>query len=129
MRNTYQRQVILEELVKVKSHPQASEVYEMVRRRIPSISFGTVYRNLRLLRDKGLIQELTLGKHASRWDGDVNSHYHFTCESCGVVYDMDYIVSSPWDQAVEKETGFHVTGHRAEFYGYCKNCRGKKALP
>jgi Fur family ferric uptake transcriptional regulator len=61
MRLTSQRQVILEELKKVTSHPTANEVYDMVRKRLPRIGLGTVYRNLDLLADKGIIRKLEFG--------------------------------------------------------------------
>jgi Fur family ferric uptake transcriptional regulator len=61
MRLTSQRQVILEELKKVKSHPTANEVYDMVRKRLPRIGLGTVYRNLDLLAERGIIKKLEVG--------------------------------------------------------------------
>ena len=58
---TRQRQIILEELRKVVTHPSADEVYEMVRKRLPRISLGTIYRNLEILSENGDIQKLELG--------------------------------------------------------------------
>lgn len=88
-RHTRQRAVILNELRKVKTHPTADAIYRMVRKRLPSISFGTVYRNLSLLRDGGDILELTCGKYRCRYDGDNREHYHFICLECENVFDAD----------------------------------------
>lgn len=123
MRQTFQRQVILEELRGTKSHPRAAELYQKVRQRIPTVSFGTVYRNLRMLRDQGLIQELTLGDEASRWDGNHHQHYHFTCHGCGRVLDLEMEPDPRWEAEVARRTGLAITQHRAEFYGLCPDCR------
>ena len=87
LRMTRQRKVILEELRKVDTHPSADEVYEMVRKRIPRISLGTVYRNLEILSERGDIQKLELGCTLKRFDGVPENHYHIRCVDCGRVVD------------------------------------------
>ena len=125
MPETLQRRIILEELRRFRRHYSAMEVYERVRRRIPQISFATVYRNLKLLREKGMVMELTLGKEASLWDGVSSAHYHFTCKSCGAVADMPVEYDNAWERAIARKAGFAITEHRAEFYGYCDRCKAK----
>ncbi len=88
-RMTRQRGIVLEELSKTKEHPKADEIYQMVRRRLPNISFGTVYRNLRLLQELGFVRELNFGKNFSRFDANASNHQHFTCKECGKVMDVD----------------------------------------
>jgi len=122
-RNTRQREIILEELRKVKSHPAANEVFRIVRRRIPNISFSTVYRNLNLLRDDGYVLELTCGKYSCRYDGTVSNHYHFYCLKCKRVFDIEGPVLKDMDKGVSKKTNFKVIYHRMDFYGYCKGCK------
>jgi Fur family ferric uptake transcriptional regulator len=75
MRLTNQRQVIIEELKKVTSHPTANEVFDMVRKRLPRIGLGTVYRNLDLLSDRGIIKKLEVGGEQKRFDGDTSLSY------------------------------------------------------
>lgn len=123
MRRTYQREVILEELRNLTTHPSAAELYERVRGRIPHLSFGTVYRNLKLLREQGLVQELSLGSSASLWDGNPTPHYHFTCQSCARIIDLPIALKLDCQREVEAETGLRITGHRAEFYGQCVECQ------
>ena len=67
-RMTRQREVVLEELTKIRSHPKADEIYQLVRKKLPNISFGTVYRNLKLLKELGLVRELSFGKSFSRFE-------------------------------------------------------------
>lgn len=68
IRLTTQRQIILEELAKVKTHPTASELYDMVRKRLPRIGLGTVYRNLELMADSGMILKIEVGGTQKRFD-------------------------------------------------------------
>ena len=80
-RVTRQRRIILEELRKMDSHPTAAKVYEIVRHRLPNISLGTVYRNLNVLDDLGLLQKIQYG-NASHYDGNLQRHYHLKCVQC-----------------------------------------------
>ncbi len=123
-RNTKQRKLILEELKKTKAHPTADMLFRMVRRRLPHISFGTVYRNLNRLRDEGQVLELTCGKRSCRYDGDTRQHYHFFCFKCGRVLDLDIPVWNDLNNQISKRFGFSVDYHRIDFYGYCKDCKG-----
>lgn len=123
-RKTKQRSTILEELRKVKTHPTAYSVFRMVRRRIPSISFGTVYRNLNLLKEQGEILELTCGKYSCRYDGNIKNHYHFLCLKCQKVFDLDKPVLKNLDRKIIRHSGFQVKYHRIDFYGYCQDCKG-----
>ncbi len=118
-RITKQRRIILEELT---SHPGADEIFHMVRKRIPNISFGTVYRNLKLLKEQGLLLELDYSKSFSRFDGNPQNHYHFRCLECLRVFDIEEPVEKKIEQKVARETGFQVSCHRLEFYGKCKDC-------
>lgn len=123
-RTTKQRSVILEELRKVKTHPTADVVFKMVRRKLPSVSFGTIYRNLNLLRDQGHILELFCGKYSCRYDGNIKNHYHFFCIKCRKVFDIDEPILNNLDSKVSKKLGFTVKYHRVDFYGHCRGCRG-----
>ena len=122
LRMTQQRKVILEELRKVDTHPSADEVYEMVRKRLPRISLGTVYRNLEILSRSGEIQKLEIGCNLKRFDGIAENHYHIRCLHC------DRVIDAPegFDVAVNHElvnpNGFKILGHRLEFIGICPEC-------
>lgn len=122
-RMTKQRTVILEELRKVTSHPRTEEIYHLVKKRLPNISLGTVYRNLGLFRDLGLITELDYGKNFSRYDGNPRNHYHFACLRCGQVFDFAGEILAELDEKVAKKMEFTVSHHRLEFYGLCKDCQ------
>ncbi|TKB24131.1 transcriptional repressor [Desulfopila sp. IMCC35006] len=125
MRLTTQRQIILEELSKVTSHPTANEVYDMVRRRLPRIGLGTVYRNLELMADVGVILKLEVGGTQKRFDATVEPHYHVRCSSCGKVDDIDIAVQEQINQVAEKASNYKILGHHIEFSGICSDCMGK----
>ena len=122
-RMTPQRKIILEELNKVTSHPSADGIYEMVRRRLPRISLGTIYRNLDVLSERGMVQKLELGCAQMRFDGNVENHYHVRCIRCGRVENapVDPVTSAV--DAFNDSSDFEVIGHRLEFIGICPQCK------
>ncbi len=120
---TRQREVVLDELSRTKEHPKADEIYQMVRKKLPHISFGTVYRNLRLLKELGLVRELSYGKNFSRFEAYYDNHQHFTCKSCGKVMDIDDPSDIPTGNVHVGGSIMDVDEYRLEFYGTCDDCR------
>lgn len=123
LRDTKQRKAILEELRKVKTHPSADEVYDMVRRRIPRISLGTVYRNLDILSEKGLVLRLEHGAGCYRFDANPCNHYHIRCVRCGRVDDVTDAPMENIEEAVRGKTDFEIISHRLEYIGICPECQ------
>src|SRR5262245_4494550 len=136
LRLTGPRRIILEVVRGTDSHPTATALHALVRRRLPGVSLATVYRNLRLLVTQGLVKELA-GPHG-RFDGNVSDHHHFTCLGCGRIVDIAGTLTEPHARAlcgrVSAQAGFSVSHHRIEFYGRCLECqkkgpRGRAARP
>ena len=125
IRMTRQRKVILEELQRMKTHPSADEVYEVVRRRLPRISLGTVYRNLEVLSELGKIQKLELGGTTKRFDWNPNKHYHIRCLQCGRVDDAPVAPLTRIEDELYGSTVYEIVGHRLEFLGLCPECSRK----
>lgn len=124
IRMTKQRQVILEELCKVTSHPTADEMYQVIRKRLPKISLGTVYRNLEILSDLGMVLKLDVGGTQKRFDGNVNPHHHVRCSGCGCVADlMDMPVDNSLNSLAQSMTDFTIERHSLEFIGTCPSCQ------
>lgn len=128
MRLTTQRQIILEELGKVTSHPTANEVYDMVRKRLPRIGLGTVYRNLELLAENGVILKLEVGGTQKRFDATIESHYHIRCSVCGRVDDVDMEVQEEINETAAKSCDYKILGHHIEFSGTCQECSAKETV-
>jgi len=102
----------------------------MVRRRLPHISLGTVYRNLDLLSAAGEIQTLELAGTQKRFDGNPADHYHARCLKCGRVVDLDLPSGALTDleETVATVSGFKIVGHRLEFRGICPRCQPNRRL-
>ncbi|MBM4462397.1 MAG: transcriptional repressor [Chloroflexi bacterium] len=124
-RTTKQREAILKVLRNTRAHPTADQIYDEVRKGIPNISKATVYRNLQVLREDGAISELNLNGTLSRYEEKQENHYHFRCEQCGRVLDLDEPVNTEIDKRVAERTGFKVLSHQTEFRGLCKDCQQK----
>lgn len=125
LRMTRQRRVILEELRKVNTHPSADEIYEIVRKRLPRISLGTVYRNLEILSDSGDIQKLETGCSLKRFDGNLSEHCHIRCVRCDRIADAPMLPELEIDLERFDSTDFEIIGHRLEFLGVCPICSDK----
>lgn len=121
-RMTRQRKIILETLKNTTSHPTADWVYDQVREKLPNISLGTVYRNLKVLKEMGEIMELDYGSTYSRFDGNPRNHYHFVCNSCNKVMDIDMPIEHSLNEKAQKNNKVKILNHRLEFYGYCEKC-------
>lgn len=122
-RKTKQREAILRVLRNTRSHPTADWIYAEVKKEIPNISKGTVYRNLQVLQEDGAVLELNLNGTLSRFEAKRESHYHFRCEQCGRVIDVDQPVDRKLDQKVARRTGLKILYHQLEFRGVCHDCQ------
>jgi Fe2+ or Zn2+ uptake regulation protein len=127
IRMTPQRRVILEELRLLPGHPTAREVFDQVRRRLPRISLGTVYRNLDAFARHGMIRTLELGCAGRRYDDDLDEHYHLCCIRCGRIVDAPMERLNGLEEALGEAAGFEVVGHRLEFEGICPECKAAAA--
>jgi Fur family ferric uptake transcriptional regulator len=122
MRMTQQRRIILEELRRYNNHPTADQLYERVRKHLPRISLGTVYRNLEILTAIGEIQTLELSGSQKRFDGNPCKHYHIRCMHCERVDDAPIAPLSQLEDELYKSTVYTIMGHRLEFLGLCPDC-------
>ena len=123
-RNTVQRQIVLDALLKLNTHPTIDEVFAEIHGSHPSISKTTVYRNLRLLSDNGVIRQVFLPDGLERYDARNDRHYHFRCRNCGVITDV--CIEHPVDinSTIQEKSGLQIDGHDVVFYGICPQCGG-----
>ena len=126
LKRSKQREAILRELCSRCDHPTADELYTQLRKTMPSISLGTVYRNLALLSNEGMIRKISCGA-ADHFDGNPKPHYHFSCTNCGRVYDLDMPVHSELEAEAAEHTDFTIQTHALIFYGKCRNCTTTKS--
>lgn len=120
-----QRDEILTFLKGRKDHPTAEVVYRNVRMHNPHISLGTVYRNLNLLADRGEILRLRLKDGVEHFDADISPHYHFVCNECGCVLDLQMQSIEGIKNIAATNFNGKIDGHFTYFYGTCGDCLRK----
>ena len=119
-----QRERIFQLLRSTGSHPSADWIYGRLKEEFPNLSMGTVYRNLSILMDQGLVKKIDFGSTFDRFDANTVPHYHFICERCGVISDLEMEIDPTLEERVNRSTRFTVRHHRIEFYGLCDRCKG-----
>ncbi|MFM9106563.1 MAG: Fur family transcriptional regulator [Chloroflexota bacterium] len=122
-RNTVQRSEVLDVVRGTDGHLTAGDIFERVRRVDPRIAYGTVYRTLHYLAERGLIAELTFADEASRYDKRTDRHDHVHCLGCGLLLDVDVPIALIARHVAEEQSGFTVTSHHTVFAGTCAACR------
>ena len=121
-RTTAQKSFIFGYLKSVKNHPSAETIYKEVKKKLPSISQGTVYRVLNNFKSKGQILAIDT-KDNVRFDADVSDHAHFICEKCGNVFDViDECAKCGILKSKKTKVG-SINSYKINFYGTCKNCK------
>ena len=123
-RNSAQRTLIMNIMEGNKTHPTADEIYDQARKADPHISRGTVYRNLNLLVENGILLRVSVHDAADHFDSTLKEHFHFHCRRCHKVLDVpDFCPSEV--MAVEskmEEAGFKSLSHTIVFEGFCPDC-------
>jgi Fur family transcriptional regulator, peroxide stress response regulator len=120
---THQREVIYRTVTDLKDHPSPEFIYEQVRREIPSISLGTVYKNIKTFVDAGLLREVSPHHGTLRLEANLHAHHHLVCTKCKSIMDIEEAEVGPVQWKRHPPKGFRVDRYRVEFYGLCPNCR------
>jgi Fur family ferric uptake transcriptional regulator len=119
---TRQRRALLAAIEEAGGHPTADEIYRIAKRRLPRISLGTIYRNLGILAEHGLVQSIEAAGRQRRFDADAARHYHVRCMGCGRLDDVRMKSICHVERAARAATGYEITGHRMELLGLCRGC-------
>lgn len=122
---THQRQVVYETVVASHGHRSPEQIYSAVRKRIPSISLATVYNNLRLFVEHGLLREVTPHTSTLRVDGNLNPHHHLVCSRCKTVQDIEGDFIDFQRLSPQLPEGFDLTSPVVEVFGLCRRCRAR----
>lgn len=122
MKYSKQRELILNVVKMSMDHPSADMVYEIVKKELPKISLGTVYRNLNQLYELGLIKKIKMGSNRDRFDQTVAQHSHFYCDVCYQMFDIPPLGIEQMNHIIEKELGCLIEETDFVFTGICKNC-------
>ncbi len=124
---THQRQVIFEAITAAKDHPTPEAIYETVRRRIPSISLATVYKNVRIFLDAAILSEVSLHHGSLRLEGNPEAHHHLICSRCRSITDLDSSDMKPAQFTGKVPKGFRVERQIVEMIGICASCAKRQS--
>ncbi len=119
------RQLILDTIKSTHTHPSAKWVYESLKEEIPDLSLGTVYRNIALFKEEGLIVTVTNLDGEERLDGDTSEHAHFVCRECKQVYDIFEDIPDVHSCPLE---GFQTEHQVLTYFGRCSACNNNTNL-
>ncbi len=125
MKFSKQRLLIYNAVRENRIHPTADDVYTILKPENPNLSLGTVYRNLNNLAESGDLLKIHLANGGDRYDADIEDHFHFVCNDCQNVFDLELPQISAVLSEVAKEHEFEVSGHQLIFNGRCKKCKKK----
>lgn len=123
MRESKQRNLILDIVNKSYSHPNAYEIYEEARKVMPNISLGTVYRNLNFLKQEGLITKIEGEDDMEHYDNTFTNHSHFICTKCKNIYDIKENIFK--EKTIE---GNLILSYNFKYIGICNNCLKKEEI-
>lgn len=119
-----QREEVFNGIKSAKNHPTAEEIYMLLKENNPNISRGTVYRNLNLLVDKGLIKKISISGMSDRFDYICNPHSHAVCEQCGKVFDFNFELNEEaLSKTIKEQTDLEIFSNELTIYGICSNCK------
>jgi Fur family ferric uptake transcriptional regulator len=125
-RVTWQRRLLLELISQAGGHLDADELFRRAKEREPRISLSTVYRNLRLFKKLGLVEERHLSENHHHYEVKSSTeHYHLVCLGCGQVIEFESPLLERIKNQIRKENQFEVTGAEIRLQGYCSMCRKK----
>ncbi|MBQ9245389.1 transcriptional repressor [bacterium] len=124
MNYSKQREIIYNTLKNNAVHPTADSLFEIIKKENPDLNIGiaTVYRNLKLMSDIGMIKKISGLEDAEHFDHNTFTHYHFICDKCKKVFDVDADIAPVSAVNFEKQTGFSITGYDITFHGICNEC-------
>ena len=125
LRHSHQRDMIYNYMLETKEHPSAEMIYEDLKKIEPNLSLGTVYRNLKLLEELGMVRKVTNVNNVERYDAMTYDHIHFVCDECGSVFDLPNFDNEVIKEKLSNEVGGEINWVNIILGGKCKHCREK----
>ncbi len=122
---THQRRVIYETVMSLHGHPSPERIYEGVRKKIPTISLATVYKNVRTFLDSGMLREVSFHHGSLRVEPNEHEHHHLVCVRCKQITDLDTESLGPVRVKERLPRGFQVTRITVDVLGICAACAAK----
>jgi len=124
-RNTLQKQLIMNAVRELDIHASAEQVFAHVTEKHSSISKATIYRNLKQMAESGELLEIGIPGSAAHYDHNCHEHYHFMCENCERIVDVEGDITDIFNK-IKYEEKIEITGIRLSFVGLCEKCKSKQ---
>lgn len=122
---TTQRLAICKFILSRQDHPSAEQIYQGLKKDYPTISLGTIYKTLHLLKEIGLVQELGFNEGSIRYDPDMEIHINMICTKCGKIHDYKpENIEAIWHNLIAK-LNIKPIGQRIDIYYECADCKMK----
>ena len=125
LRHSHQRDMIYNYLLSSKAHPSAEMIYEDLKKEEPTLSLGTVYRNLKLLEELGRVKRVTSLNNVERYDAIISDHVHFVCNCCGAVIDLPDFDENILKKSFKTQINGDIKWVNILLGGTCENCKNK----
>nr|WP_314276743.1 transcriptional repressor [uncultured Peptostreptococcus sp.] len=122
MKYSRQRELILNKVIDCKGHPTADEVYDDLKKTNPTLSLGTVYRNLTQLEKNGMLKKVSIPGDPVRFEANLSEHDHFICDTCNKIMDIDVDLAE-FSEKILKDYGLKVKSSHVILTGTCKKCQ------
>jgi len=123
IRLTPQRLELIDMLSKENRHWTVEELYQLLNEKMPSVSITTVYNNVHLFVDIGLVKEIQFGEGLSKYEWKKSDHYHIVCSECGEIVDIWYPTLKEVESFAKSISKFQISSHNLQFYGICNQCQ------
>ena len=121
-KHSRKRDAILDCIRRTQCHPTAEWVYNQLKPQIPDLSLGTVYRNIAMFKNEGIIQSVGVVNGLEHFDVDIEPHTHFICSRCANVFDLKSVTLPPEVFEEAQKLSSTITGYQLQFTGQCANC-------
>ena len=122
IRKSKKRDRVLDLLKNTTIHPTADWIYKQLKKEFPDLSMGTVYRNLNIMIEEGLVKKIDSGSTFDRFEANITPHYHFICEKCVKIIDLKMPIDDSLNEKVNKTNQYKAHFHKIEFFGQCEEC-------
>lgn len=124
---TPQRRLLFKIMQEAGTHLDAKEVYRRASEKDASISLATVYRNLRLFKEQGLVDERHLGQMCCYYEmKHAKEHQHLVCRGCGQIIEFESPLIHKLLTEIQGKNDFSVTRVELCLEGYCHKCKEEK---
>lgn len=128
LNTTAQRRTIAQAFFELPGHHSLEEFYQYILKQDAGIGQTTVYRTLKLLCDAGLATEIQFSDNITRYEvaRPESHHDHLVCLGCGTIVEICDPRIEKLQRELAEASGFSLTGHLHNLYGYCRNCQDRQ---